>query len=83
LELCWWNFGDYPVDELSPNPWFDQPSQHHKNSLTTEEKAKFHQFNSEIYNQPLLKTRKSSNVKSISLPINLCCAKPISFTKVV
>ena len=33
--------------------------------------------------QPLLKTRKSSNVKSISLPINLCCAKPISFTKVV
>jgi hypothetical protein len=24
------DFGDYPVDELSPHPSFDQPSQHHK-----------------------------------------------------
>jgi hypothetical protein len=39
------DFGDYSVDELSPKPSFDQPSQHHKNSLATEEKAKFHQFN--------------------------------------
>src|SRR5579859_5431806 len=52
LEICWWNFGDYPVDELSPQPSFDQPSQHHKNSLATEEKAKFHQFNSKIYIEP-------------------------------
>jgi hypothetical protein len=49
LEICWWNFGDYPVDELSPQPSFDQPSQHHKNSLATEEKAKFHQFHSKMY----------------------------------
>jgi hypothetical protein len=47
--ICWWNFGDYPVDELSPQPSFDQPSQHHKNSLATEEKAKFHQFHSKMY----------------------------------
>src|SRR6266567_4905100 len=50
LEICWWNFGDYPVDELSPQPSFDQPSQHHKNSLATEEKAKFHQHISKMYN---------------------------------
>jgi DNA-binding transcriptional ArsR family regulator len=37
------------VDELSPNPSCDQPSQHHKNSLATEEKATFHQCNSKIY----------------------------------
>jgi hypothetical protein len=48
--LNWWNFADYSVDELFPASSFDQSSHHCENRLSTEERAKFHQFNLIIYN---------------------------------
>ena len=57
----WWYFDAYLNDgsklaiTFRTKPIIDvgkalEPSQHHKNSLATEEKAKFHHFHSKMYN---------------------------------
>jgi hypothetical protein len=42
-------FADYSVDELFPTSSFDQSSHCWENRLSTEERAKFDQFNLKIY----------------------------------
>ncbi len=42
-------FAEYSVDELAPLPSCDLPSKPRKNSLSTEERAKFDQFHAKMY----------------------------------